>query len=118
MGNRRLGKDLLRDVGQITFAVLRDLIARWRPTKAKIAPRGKARFTSDFNAERPAALRAEIFLFRFIRNHAILSASRLTERGVRAVVTICEAGMRWTCGLAVYLLHGRTSRCGREVVWS
>jgi hypothetical protein len=37
-----------------------------------------------------------------------MSASRLNERGVRAVVTICEAGMRWTYWLAAYLMRGRT----------
>lgn len=41
-----------------------------------------------------------IFLFRFYRNNVILPPSRLTERGVRAVVTICEVGMRWPCRVA------------------
>jgi len=34
--------------------------------------------------------------------------SHLVERGVRAVVTIRGVGMRWTCRLAVHLMHGRT----------
>jgi hypothetical protein len=43
-----------------------------------------------------AWLRRKILLSLY-RKLCIMPISRLDERGVRAVVTICEAGMRWTC---------------------
>jgi hypothetical protein len=80
--------------------------------------REKTHFANNFNAERQASPSRQNFPISFLQKSCITPLIPPHRRGVRAVVTICEAGMRWTCWLAVYLLHGRTSRCGREVVWS
>ncbi|CCD94308.1 hypothetical protein BRAO375_3440049 [Bradyrhizobium sp. ORS 375] len=57
-------------------------------------------------------------IFLFSRIHATALASRLNERGVRAVVTRREAGRRWTCRVAAWLVRAdEQSRCGRQAVW-
>ena len=100
------------------FAICLRGAARSRSEAAKIACTQKLISRAISIRCNEHGRRPEIFRFLFFGNHELLRASRLDERGVRAVVTIREAGMRWTCGLAVYLMHGRTSLCGREVVWS
>ena len=92
----------LRGVGQITSAVLRDLIAQERPAERE-SPRAEkpiSQANSTQNARHPPG--DKNLLFRFYRNHAILRASRLAERGARAVVTMREVGMRWPCRVAAW----------------
>jgi hypothetical protein len=83
-------------VGQITLRILRDLAARMSSKAAKTACAEKL-ISRDISTQNDQLrLGGEIFLFRFFGNCALLRASCFAERGVRAVVTIRGAGMRWT----------------------
>ena len=101
------------------LSVLRNLPADLRLAKAENGPARKNSFRERFQ-RRAAGLLSTTKFSSFVFTEIMYDSrpSCLAERDVRAVVTIREVGMRWPCGLAVHLMHGRTSLCGREIVWS
>jgi hypothetical protein len=70
-----------------------------------------------FQADLGRPVRAQK-IFRFASFAGFLVASRLTERGVRAIVTTREAGMRWTLSRQALLRETTGEMADGEVVWS